>query len=115
MTQGNCELFSVAGGKFHRPSDPAVTRPWQPTTTRCGLTVTPLNYFLTAADADRQTGGRLSIFMCATCAKRETPPPNHFADLADALERVGPAAEPAPSGTPLADRIAFYRRLASSE
>lgn len=70
------ELFSVAGGKFHRPAAPIEReRAWQPTETLCGQTVVPQNYFATAAGADRHTGGRLFQHLCKRCAARTAQEP----------------------------------------
>jgi hypothetical protein len=62
-------LFSVKGGKFHRPSEPFDrAKAFRETATKCGLNVTPLNYFRSDDDADRHTGGRLSRHLCKRCA-----------------------------------------------
>lgn len=63
-------LFSISGGKFHKPAGPIHrSQAWCPTRTACGLTITPLNYFVTAEDANRYVGGRLEAHMCQHCAK----------------------------------------------
>jgi hypothetical protein len=70
-------LFSVRNGKYHKPAQP-FERPlaWKPTLTVCGRTLTPLNYFVTEADADRHTGHRLSRWLCQRCGEdRPAPEP----------------------------------------
>lgn len=66
----NMALFSVAGGKFHKPSQDNA-KPWRATKAACGLTVTPLNYFVTIADANAHTGWRLSTYMCKRCEQTQ--------------------------------------------
>lgn len=64
-------LFSVSGGKFHRPGKPFdKSQAWRPTETACGITVTPVNYFKTDDDADKHTGGRLATYLCKHCAAK---------------------------------------------
>lgn len=64
-------LFSVCGGKFHKPAGPIHrSQSWCPTRTACGVTVTPLNYFVTTEDASQHTGGRLAAHMCKRCASK---------------------------------------------
>lgn len=75
-------LFSVAGGKYHRPAANTISRPWSPTLTACGITVTPLNYFASDADANRHTGGRLSSFAGTVGTNRERRPRNKIAETA---------------------------------
>ena len=72
------ELFSVRGGNFHKPhTQPTREQGWQPRLTACGRIVTPLNFFETAEDADRHTGGRLSRHLCKQCeALMENPEEN---------------------------------------
>jgi len=63
-------LFSIAGGKFHKAVETVAAKPWRPTLTKCGMTVTPLNYFADETAAENHTGGRLKLFMCKHCAAR---------------------------------------------
>jgi hypothetical protein len=61
-------LFSVSGGKYHYAAGAIhESAAWCPTRTLCGRTVTPLNYYETAADADHYTGGRLAMYQCRQC------------------------------------------------
>lgn len=63
------ELFSVSGGKFHKPATaPTREEAWKPRLTVCGRTVTPVNFFETAEDANLYTGGRLHLYLCRHCA-----------------------------------------------
>lgn len=63
------ELISVKDGKFHRLANPEVERnqAWKPALTVCGRTVTPVNYFVTEADAAKYTGNRLVRYGCKHC------------------------------------------------
>jgi hypothetical protein len=69
MSSETYSLFSVSGGKFHRPGEPFnranAFRSWK---TLCGVTVRPLNYFRSDADANSHTGGRLALHLCKRCA-----------------------------------------------
>lgn len=66
-------LFSVAGGKFHRPAIEISAPYFRPTRTMCGCEVRPLNYYATDTDADSYTGGRLARFMCKNCRNKSDP------------------------------------------
>lgn len=64
------EVFSVNGGKYHYPClGVSGVTPWTPVVALCGITVTPLNYFATVADANSWTGGKLSQYICRRCEK----------------------------------------------
>ena len=69
-------LFSVAGGKFHRPVNPIIERKdaFKPTKTACGITVRPLNYFASNEDAESHTGGRLAKWLCKRCGQERAAP-----------------------------------------
>ena len=64
------ELFSVSGGKFHKPATaPTREEAWKPRLTVCGRTLIPVNFFKTAHDADCYTGGQLHLYLCRYCAR----------------------------------------------
>ncbi len=66
-------LFSVSGGKFHKPAGPMFQgQAFRSTRAACGITVVPQNYYVKVDDANRATGGRLAAYMCQHCAKKET-------------------------------------------
>jgi hypothetical protein len=69
------ELFSVSAGKFHKPATgPTREEAWKPRLTVCGKTLTPVNFFETADDANAYTGGRLHLYLCQHCVAAKRRP-----------------------------------------
>lgn len=78
MKTEHIELVSVKDGKYHRLENPEITydgRPfWTPRMMACGRSLEPHNFFETAEDANRYTGGRLEKYICKHCVAAQQKP-----------------------------------------